>query len=171
MSFSRENYLKIREQFAAKQASAREEAARRAEQLYRLHPELKEIDRALSGIGQAVFAETMRGKEGLDERLAKLRRENEELQQSRAQCLRYYGYPEDYTDPHYECAICSDTGAVGSRMCVCMKRALILATYESSGMPRFCGLFPLKNKPQSHLTGGDRVRQDPSFHSHCKRGD
>jgi DNA replication protein DnaC len=48
--------------------------------------------------------------------------------------LRAYGYPEDYTDVHYECEKCGDTGYVDTKMCECMKRSLVLAGYESSGL-------------------------------------
>lgn len=134
MAFSRKNYLRVRDEFSQKAFRAQREAQERTTDLHRRYPESREIDRALAATGAAVFAETMRGPVGLEERLEKLRCENRELQESRAQCLRYHGLPVDYTDPHYECARCSDTGEVMGRMCPCMKRALVLATYESSGI-------------------------------------
>ena len=44
------------------------------------------------------------------------------------------GYPADYTDPQYECLQCRDTGFVNAKMCSCMRRDLVLAAYESSGL-------------------------------------
>ena len=47
------------------------------------------------------------------------------------------GFAEDYTDVHYSCEKCSDTGYVdGTRMCSCFKEGLIKATIASSGIGR-----------------------------------
>ena len=47
---------------------------------------------------------------------------------------KYLGYPEDYTEVHYTCKECSDTGFVGTKMCKCLKQLLITKNIQSSGM-------------------------------------
>jgi len=76
----------------------------------------------------------MKGKEGLDERLAALRKKNLHACEVRAEMLERYGYPKDYTAVKYECPDCMDTGYRGLVMCDCMRRRLIEAGYESSGI-------------------------------------
>lgn len=134
MGYNRENFIRIKREFEGKNIQAKEEAIRRMSLLYEKIPELRQIDDALSEIGFKLFNEGLKGKEGFEERAELVRREMKELQRDHANCLKHYGYPEDYTEVRYECKECGDTGYVGLDMCDCMKRALILAGYESSGL-------------------------------------
>ncbi|MCI8387824.1 MAG: ATP-binding protein [Clostridiales bacterium] len=134
MSYNRENYIRIREEFEKRNLRARQEADRRTEELHAKLPDVAIIDRELSMTGVRIFAESMNGKAGLDERIAKLRRENEEARKIRAKILEDHGYPADYSSVKYACDKCSDTGFIGSQMCDCMRRELIMAGYESSGI-------------------------------------
>ena len=134
MAYNRDNYIRVKREFETKYAQARDQAQARREELHVRFPELRRIDDALAETGMRVFRESMAGKDGLDERIAAIRGETEELQAVRGEWLRYHGYPEDYTDVKYQCDICLDTGSVGFNMCTCMKRALTMAGYESSGL-------------------------------------
>ncbi len=134
MGYNKENYIRIRQEYADKNLRAKEAAERRAAELHEKFPELLKIDRVLSETGLNILAESMKGREGLEERIAKLREGNRELQEMRAAYLQSIGYPPDYTSVKYECGICSDTGFVGTKLCECMRRDLILAGYESSGI-------------------------------------
>ncbi len=134
MGYNKENYVRIREKFAEKNLHAKEAAERRAKELHIKYPELVKIDKALSETGLAIFSESMKGKDGLDERLEVLRTENKMLQEARANYLVKIGYPADYTSVKYDCMDCQDTGFIGTKMCDCMRRELILAGYESSGI-------------------------------------
>jgi DNA replication protein DnaC len=134
MGYNRANYIKIREEFAGKNLRAKKEAEKRAEELHEKFPDIAAIDRVLYETGLKIFAEAMRGSKGLDERIEKLRAENAELRKIRGEFLISKGYPADYSSVKYECALCSDTGFVNDKMCDCMRRALILAGYESSGI-------------------------------------
>ena len=134
MPYNKENYARIRADFDKKKSIAEENARRRLDELHAKYPDLCQIDAALAETGMRVFRETLAGKEKLDERLAAIRQENRELQEARSHWFAYHGYPADYTDVHYECPICKDTGTVGTHLCVCMKKALIYAGYGSSGI-------------------------------------
>ena len=133
MAFNKENYKRIREEYNNKYLTARNAAEARRAELHERFPELADIDRAIARTGPAVFAATMKGKEGLEERLAAIRAENEALRDARANFLVANGYPADYTDVKYECEKCSDSGFVDGKMCDCMREKLILAGLESSG--------------------------------------
>lgn len=134
MAFNKENYIRIRQEYADKNLRAKEAAERRAKELHVQYPELEKIDRVLSETGLNILKEATKGKEGLEERIGALRENNKALQQARAEYLESIGYPADYTAVKYECASCSDTGFVGTKMCGCLRRELILAGYESSGI-------------------------------------
>ena len=107
--------------------------ARRAE-AYEKAPNLRDIDQALSLTGLKLYGAALEGKEGLEERIAALKKENLELQDARRFILQTLGKPDDYLSLHYECPLCQDTGYVGLKMCDCMRRALIKEAYETSGL-------------------------------------
>ncbi|MBQ2707570.1 MAG: ATP-binding protein [Clostridia bacterium] len=134
MGYNKENYIRIRQEYADKNLRAKEAAEQRTRELHALYPELVKIDNVLRETGMNILRESMRGREGLDERIAKLRESNRELQAIRAQYLESIGYPADYTSVKYECEKCRDTGFDGAKMCECLRRDLVLAGYESSGI-------------------------------------
>ena len=134
MGYNKENYRRIRREFEEKHLAAKRAAEERREELHRRLPEVAEIDRALSQTGLKLFREAAKGAKNLNERIAAVQKENQELQAIRADILTQNGYPADYSAVHYECAVCSDTGFDGEKICRCMKKALIMAGYESSGI-------------------------------------
>ena len=135
MGFNKENYRRIKREYDGKNLRAKEDAAKRSQEIHAKFPELKDIDDALSLTGLKVLeASSKYSGAKLEKAIQKLRKQNEELLKDRADCLEYHGYPADYSDVKYECKDCSDTGFVGIKMCKCMKEKLILAGYESSGI-------------------------------------
>lgn len=136
MGYNQENYRRIREEYESKPQKARDAANKRCEELHERFEDVARIDRILSETGLKIFGEAMKGREGLDERINKLKAENEELRNVRAQILIANGYPADYSSVRYECERCRDTGFIGTKMCDCMKQKLIAAGYESSGIGR-----------------------------------
>ena len=134
MAYNQENYRKIREEYETKPQRARDAANKRAEELHEKFSDVANIDRILAETGVRIFGEAMNGREGLEERIAKLKQENEELRAIRAEILTSHGYPADYSSVKYECEKCHDTGFVGTKMCDCLRQRLIMAGYESSGL-------------------------------------
>ena len=126
-------YARIREEYATKYLVAREEADLRRSEVHLAIPEVAEIDAALGKTGLSLMEASMQG-ENVAERIAEVRRANEELRRTRAELLVDHGYPADYTEVRYECPLCGDSGFVDARMCVCMKKKLVEAGFEASGM-------------------------------------
>lgn len=126
-------YARIREEYATKYLTAREEAERRRAEVHRLIPEVAEIDNALGKTGLSLMAVSMQGGD-IREHLRVMRKTNEELRRVRAELLEAHGYPPDYTEVRYECPLCGDTGFQDTKMCICMKNKMVEAGFESSGM-------------------------------------
>jgi DNA replication protein DnaC len=133
MGYNKAIFKRIREDYESRQFAAQAEADARRDELYREIPTLREIDSRLSAFGLRIMEAALNGGD-TDAAIAVLRAENEAVTAERAALLRAHGYPVDYTVPQYECEKCADTGYVGIRMCSCMRRRLIEATLEASGL-------------------------------------
>lgn len=131
MSFNRENYKRIKEEYDGKYLKARDAANLRRAEIHACIPEVAQIDRELAGVGLEILGAAISGRSG---EIESIKQKNCELLERRAQLLVAAGYPADYTEVRYECPICSDTGAIDSKMCVCMRRKLVEAGIASSGM-------------------------------------
>lgn len=132
MGFNSQDFVRIREEYSKKYLVAEAAADRRREELYTKIPELVTLDRILAGTASRIMEAIC--SDNSEEAVAKVREDNEKLLEQRAAILAAYGYPADYTDVHYECEKCGDTGYVDTKMCSCMRRALVLAGYASSGI-------------------------------------
>ena len=134
MGYNVENYRTVRATLEERRTSAVKEAELRKRALHAESPELFRIDAALSETGRKLFRAACMGGEGLSDRLRELRQENEALLSKRKELLRAIALPEDYTDVHYTCKDCLDTGFVGTKMCSCMRILLAEAGFRSSGL-------------------------------------
>ena len=134
MGYNRENYKRIREDYQTKYLRARDAADARRLELHSRIPAVAELDRALSETGLEIMRVTLAGGEDREAKLAAVRERNQLLLSARAELLERAGYPADYSSIRYECTRCGDSGYVDGKMCTCMRRALTLAGYESSGI-------------------------------------
>ena len=133
MGYQKDNYKRIRTEYETKALQVQKEADERRAELYNEIPTLRALDAGLAGFGLRIMQAALQGGDTA-RAIADLRAENETFLKARADLLRAYGYPADYSDPHYECTVCKDSGYVGIRMCECMRRRLIEAGMESSGL-------------------------------------
>jgi DNA replication protein DnaC len=129
MGFNRENYKRIKEEYDGKYLRAMDEARERKSEVHLQVDGVAEIDRLLSTTGPRIFELSIKGQP-----LDAVNAENKLLLKRRAALLTAAGYPADYTDLKYECDECGDTGVVDNRMCKCMRRKLVEAGFQSSGM-------------------------------------
>lgn len=134
MGYNSENYRRIRGDYETKYKRAHEDADRRRAQLHEAVPGVREIDAQLGRVGLEIMSAIVKGGAATAKQIGEIRKKNEQLQAKRAELLSKYGYPEDYSDVRYECPICSDSGFVDGKMCACMKKELVMAGCESSGM-------------------------------------
>ena len=138
MSYNQQNYRRIREEYETKYLHARESAERRRREVELLIPAITDIHRALSGVGLEIMRVSLEHRDNDAAReaaIAELRRKNEALLRQKGELLVAAGFPADYTELHYECDRCSDTGFLDdSSMCECMRQKLRMAGYATSGL-------------------------------------
>ena len=136
MGYNRENFNRVREEYDKKYMNARRAANERLFEVHARIPEIMKIDRILGETGAKIMSIICSGDTDTKEKIERLRAENKALSEARAELLVLHGYSADYTDVKYECERCGDSGYVDTGMCECMKKKLVLAGYESSGMSR-----------------------------------
>jgi DNA replication protein DnaC len=127
--YTRENYAISKAEIEKRRFDAIATAEERNKELSLISPEIREIDAELSGTGLLLFKTACMGGD-----ITPIRERNTALMAKRRKLLVALGYPEDYTDVHYTCKECSDTGFVGTKMCTCLKQLLITKNIQSSGM-------------------------------------
>ncbi len=158
MGYNQENFRRIRAEYETKAMKAEEAADERREELYRVIPDLRDLDRALSGFGLRLMKQAMEGGD-TQAGIASLQAENERIQAARRDLLARHGYPADYCSPRYECEKCRDSGYVGIRMCTCMRRKLTEAGMMSSG------LGPLMKTQSFENFSLDYYKNDPAAYA------
>lgn len=157
MSYQRETFTRIKAEFSRKYIAAQEKASVRRAELYAALPEVQAIDRELSMTGIKIMNAVSSGKDA-KQKVEAIQAENEKLQAKRGAILTANGFPEDYSDIHYECKKCGDTGYVDLKMCDCMKRALTEAGYEASGLGGLIRTQSFENFSLDYYTGSAEQR-------------
>ena len=160
MAYNADNYKRIAAQFKDKNILAQQAAEARKAELHERFPQIAEIDRALSTTGLRIMREALNGREGLAERIRRLEEGNNMLLEARAELLRANGYPADYSDVHYECKECMDTGFLNGKMCKCLRTALNYAGYESSGVLKLIEKQNFDTFELKYYDGNERLNME-----------
>ena len=158
MGYNKEIFKKIKTEYETKAFRARERADERREELYAAIPELRATDARLSAFGLRIMQAAIKG-QNVEQELEALRAENETICRERAELLRRNGYPADYSEPQYECSACGDTGYVGIKMCACMRRRLIEASMEASGLSALMRKQSFENFSLDYYRGSAQEQQ------------
>ncbi len=133
MAYNHVAYRTVAEELSRRRANAISEADAHREHLHSISPEAKEIDSILSGTAMRVFQAAISSEDSTAQ-VEAIRRESEHLLSARQELLRSLGLPTDYTEPHYTCPHCQDTGYILTEMCECMKALLRQETLRLSGV-------------------------------------
>lgn len=123
------NYQKIKAEIEERRLLAVAKADERNEMLRDRSEKIREIDREMMATGLKLFRAACVGAD-----IEPIKERNRELAKMRKEALSELGYPEDYTEVHYSCEKCSDTGFIDGKMCSCFREALIKENIKSSGM-------------------------------------
>ncbi len=133
MPYNRDVLSRVRREYETKYRRAQDEADAHLAEVHLQLPAVAEIDAELRLTGLSIMAAAMAA-EDVDARIAEVREKNAALRARRAVLMVAAGYPADYTDPHYTCTLCNDSGFVDTKMCACMRREIIDATFAASGI-------------------------------------
>lgn len=143
---------------------------------YALRPRLREIDRSLRSTAARAAMLTFQRDGDPQAELARLRAENEALQNERLWILDEAELPDDYLDDSPVCSLCGGSGYVGSRMCECLRELCRqeqkreLAVLLPSGRERFenfsLDVYPDRFYPDYGTSARLLMQKNLSF---CKR--
>lgn len=124
-------YESARAEIDRRRESARSEAEMRCEILRSESEEIAKIDKELSTTGLQIMRAACYGED-----VESIRARNRALQQKRREIIVSLGYPEDYTDVHYTCPDCRDSGYIndGTKVCKCLRSLIIKGRVEASAM-------------------------------------
>ena len=129
--YTRDNFRLAKEELDRRRREAEALADARNEELRSISPQINEIDKELTGTGLLLFKTAIGGGD-----IEPIKKRNVALMEKRRALLASLGKPADYTELHYTCEECKDTGYVDNRMCKCLKTLLVTMNIESSGMGR-----------------------------------
>ena len=133
MPYNKVILSRVRREYETKYLRAQDEADARRREIHTALPAVAEIDAELRLTGLSIMAAAVEAS-NVEARIAEVRERNGALRARRAVLMAAAGYPADYTDSHYECALCNDSGFVDLKMCACMRRRIIEETYAASGI-------------------------------------
>ena len=133
MGYQQQAYQTVVDELARRRNDALTQAENNRRHLHSLSSETKEIDAILAKTAMRIFNAAVSGGEA-GETFESIETESKHLQAVRADLLASLGLPADYTEPHYTCPHCQDTGYVMTRMCACMKQLLQWEGMRASGI-------------------------------------
>jgi DNA replication protein DnaC len=123
-------YEKAKAEIARRRSEAIATSETRGEIVRAESEEIAKIDAELSKTGMLIFKTACEGGD-----IAPIRERNKTLQARRRELIVGLGYPADYTDIHYTCEKCSDTGYIdGVKSCSCLRELIIKGRIEASAM-------------------------------------
>ncbi len=134
---------------------AEEKAEARTRELCKEIPELAALDKQLSEGGPALVMAALSGDTAALDEIQVL---NQLLQQKRADLLVSHGFSATEDAPVYTCKECSDSGYVGQKLCVCVKKEITLAAYTSAGLGKGLIGKTFDNFSLQYYTGEDKER-------------
>ena len=125
-------------EYDKKKLNAELEAEKRKDDLYEKVPKLKEIEDELNSFAIKMTKNILINGNSSEEQ-EKLKNKIASLKQEKENIFKELNIPFDYLKPHYECALCNDTGYITdsnykTTMCSCLKQKLLDYSFNKSNM-------------------------------------
>ena len=180
MAYNTKVVQKVLGDFESKYKAAAADAEKRRKELHDKIPGLSDIDRQLSGTYKEIAGIMLNSDSGDDFNLkiGEVKKKNRDLIKKRKFLLEGSGYPENYTEPVYECPDCEDSGYKGEAMCECLRKALAAESINHSGLGRaiknqtfenFDLNYYDKNKSSDKYVKESPYKHMKSVYDECKR--
>lgn len=129
---SNSRYHAIMRDYDRIQAKKRHEQEERIKEVYQKIPKLQELSLAPGKLALAKYREIM--EKGDRSPLNRLSKDIDAIREEKEALLTENGFPKNYMDLQYECAICKDTGMVENVRCACFKAKLLSSLYKQSNV-------------------------------------
>ena len=121
MAYSEQVLSRAKARLAQEKADCEAESAARIEAVYRQHPRLREIERAMrQSVAKAVSAAFRKGQDPAAA-IDAIKQENLALQQEREWILEANDLEESALEPSVICPKCGGSGYMGAVMCECLQ--------------------------------------------------
>ena len=133
MGFPKEIYDKAAAVLSSRRQAAKEQSLRHRQEIYRLLPQIEQIDSQLRRIGMQTIQAVAGSPERLDAIIERLKQQSLGLQKQRDDLLEAAGLLEIYRDDGHVCKRCEDTGYIGSTKCECFQKLLREAAFDALG--------------------------------------
>lgn len=135
---SREILNSLLKEYEQKKLKAELDSEKIKEELYKKVPKLKEIENELNTFAINTAKNILKNgnqekeQKDLEAKIISLKKEKENI-------LKELNISLDYLKPHYDCALCNDTGYITSdnyksTMCSCLKQKLLDYSFNKSNM-------------------------------------
>ena len=133
MGFPKEIYDRAAAVLADRRQRAREQSQRHRQEIYRLLPQIEQIDSQLRQVGMKTIQAVAGAPDTLEQIIERLKTQSLALQKQRDDLLEAAGLLEIYRDDGYTCKKCQDTGYVGAQKCECFQKLLRQAAFDALG--------------------------------------
>ena len=140
MGFPKEIYDRAAAVLAERRQRAREQSQRHRQEIYRLLPQIEQIDSQLRQVGMKTIQAVAGAPDNLEQIIERLKTQSLALQKQRDDLLEAAGLLEIYRDDGYTCKKCRDTGYVGAQKCECFQKLLRQAAFDALGCGAPAGL-------------------------------
>ena len=121
----------------------------------------KETDELIAQTGLKIMASAVGRGNGED--IDAIHAEYDALTRKKRQCLVSAGYPADYCDIKYHCEKCSDTGYCGINICECLRKEIIKASLETSGLYSLTSSQDFSSFSLDYYEKNDRIVMERNF--------
>ena len=133
MAYDAELYREIEAEYEDIRRQNEADLEERRARVFQAVPEAEKIDNEIKMLGLKLYKIALSGGD-VAQQVRDLRSEQKRLLLKREALLIENGYAEDELSERFLCAKCRDTGAVGTDLCDCYKRKLVLKAYEQSNL-------------------------------------
>lgn len=131
-------YKKILTELDMKRTAAQRNMRLKRDEIYATVPQIEEIDRRISLLGIEAAKNTALNPSEEKEISERLKAETKKLTEQKNALLAANGFSPDCLKVKYSCELCSDTGFVDGKMCICFSQRLMDLAYNSSGIGAMC---------------------------------
>lgn len=129
MALNNSQYEAVMREYDRKQSRNRREQRERQEAVYEQIPYLHELDGRMSTLA---VRQARRLLEGDTRAVEHLKEESAAISGERRKLLAEAGFPADYLEMRYDCALCRDTGYVEGKKCRCFLQKELELLYHQS---------------------------------------